>query len=54
MSDLLGLLRRVSEAGIEFVVAGGYAGIVHGCSYVTQDIDICCVFSSDSKKELGK
>ena len=47
MSDLMGLLRRVSAAGIEFVVVGGFAGIVHGCNYVTQDIDICCVFAPD-------
>ncbi len=54
MSDLLGLLRRVSKAGIEFVIVGGYAGIVHGCSYVTQDIDICCVFAPDSLLALQK
>lgn len=39
MSDLLSLLRRLSQAGIEFVIVGGFAGIVHGCTYVTQDID---------------
>ncbi len=54
MSDLLGLLKRVSQAGIEFVIVGGYAGIVHGCSYVTQDIDICCVFAADSLLALQK
>lgn len=48
MSDLLGLLRRVRGAGVEFVIVGGYAGVVHGASYVTQDIDICCVFAADS------
>lgn len=48
MSDLLSLLRRVSEAGIEFVIVGGFAGIVHGCTYVTQDIDICCAFAPDT------
>lgn len=52
MSDLLSLLRRVSEAGIEFVVVGGFAGIVHGCTYVTQDIDICCVFDPDKLMAL--
>jgi len=46
MSEHLNLLRRLAEAGIEFVIVGGYAGIVHGCSYVTQDIDICCLFAS--------
>ena len=48
MSDLAGLLRRVAEVGLDFVVVGGFAGIVHGCTYVTQDIDICCVFAPDS------
>jgi len=45
MSDHLNLLRRLTDAGIQFVIVGGYAGVVHGCSYVTQDIDICCLFS---------
>jgi predicted nucleotidyltransferase len=44
MSDHPSLLRRLAEAGIDFVIVGGYAGIVHGCTYVTQDIDICCLF----------
>jgi hypothetical protein len=44
MSDHLNLLRCLTDAGIDFVIVGGYAGIVHGCTYVTQDIDICCVF----------
>lgn len=54
MSDFLGLLKRVSQAGIEFVIVGGYAGVVHGCSYVTQDVDICCVFAPDSLLALQK
>jgi len=45
MSDQPNLLRRLTDAGIDFVIVGGYAGVVHGCSYVTQDIDICCLFS---------
>ncbi|MBN1360124.1 MAG: hypothetical protein JW993_06010 [Sedimentisphaerales bacterium] len=45
MSDQLTLLRRLIEAGLDFVIVGGYAGVVHGCSYVTQDIDICCLFA---------
>ena len=54
MSDLLSLLRRLSEAGIEFVIVGGYAGIVHGCSTVTQDLDICCLFGPDRLVALQK
>jgi len=44
-SDLPSLLRRLARAGVDFVVVGGYAGVVHGCTFVTQDIDICCDFS---------
>lgn len=43
--DFLDLLERLADAGVEFVIVGGYAGVVHGCTYMTQDIDICCDFS---------
>lgn len=45
MSDLRSLLHRLAGAGVDFVIVGGYAGVVHGCTYVTQDIDIACDFS---------
>jgi predicted nucleotidyltransferase len=45
VSDFLNLLQRLARAGVDFVIVGGYAGVVHGCTYVTQDIDICCDFS---------
>lgn len=48
MSDQMSLLRRLSNAGLDFVIVGGYAGVVHGCSYVTQDIDICCLFAPEN------
>jgi len=44
-SDFLNLLERLVRADVDFVVIGGFAGVVHGCTYVTQDIDICCDFS---------
>lgn len=43
--DFVNLLGRLVNHGVDFVIVGGFAGIVHGCSYVTQDIDICCDFS---------
>ena len=46
--DLLSLLERLAKAGVEFVVVGGFAGVVHGCTYVTQDVDICCDFSEEN------
>jgi hypothetical protein len=39
------LLQHLARAAVDFVVVGGYAGVVHGCTYVTQDVDLCCDFS---------
>ena len=38
-SDFLNLLERLVNAGVDFVIIGGFAGVVHGCTYVTQDIN---------------
>lgn len=43
--DFTNLLERLAQANIEFVLVGGFAGVVHGCTYVTQDINICCDFT---------
>lgn len=44
-NEFLNLIERLVNNGVDFVIVGGIAGIVHGCTYVTQDIDICCDFS---------
>jgi hypothetical protein len=43
-SDFYNLLKRLSTAGVDFVVIGGFAGVIHGCTMVTEDIDVCCDF----------
>jgi hypothetical protein len=53
-SDFFDLLKRLNKAGVDFVIVGGFAGIIHGCSYVTQDIDICCDFSPANLLRLQK
>ncbi len=35
------ILTRLAEAGVDFVVIGGVAGLVHGSARVTFDVDIC-------------
>jgi hypothetical protein len=40
-ADLAGLLHRLAEYDVDFVVVGGFAAIVHGSTLVTQDIDVC-------------
>lgn len=54
MSDFRGLLTRLITAQVDFVIVGGYAGVVHGCTYVTQDIDICCDFAPANLLALQK
>jgi hypothetical protein len=52
--DFFDLLERLVGASVDFVIVGGFAGVVHGCTYVTQDIDICCDFSADNLLRLQK
>ncbi len=46
------LVERLATADVKFVMIGGFAGILYGCTYVTQDIDICCDFSQDNLMKL--
>jgi hypothetical protein len=50
----MNLLERLVKAGVNFVVVGEFAEIAHGCTFVTQDIDICCDFDSDNLLRLQK
>jgi len=53
-SDLFNLLERLVNAGVDFVIIGGFADVVHGCTYVTQDIGICCDFKPATMLALQK
>jgi predicted nucleotidyltransferase len=52
MHNFGALLSRLAEAGLEFVIVGGYAAVSHGSSYVTKDVDICLVFSEENVAKL--
>jgi hypothetical protein len=54
MHQLHQLLPRLVDAGIEFVVVGGYAGVLHGSSYVTNDLDVCAVLSAENVEKLRR
>ena len=45
MHTLNQLIHRLIDAKIDFVIIGGYAGVLHGSSYVTRDLDICAVLT---------
>ena len=53
-SDFFNLLERLVNAGVDFVIIGSFAGVVHGCTYVTQDVDICCDFEPATLLALQK
>ncbi len=54
MHKLHTLLRRLAEAGVDFVVVGGYAAVIHGSAYVTNDVDVCAVLSADNVEKIRK
>ncbi|MCI5072816.1 nucleotidyltransferase [bacterium] len=51
-SDLLNLLKILAQSDLEFVLVGGFAGVIHGSSEVTRDIDICMNMDEISIQEL--
>ena len=48
------LLELLAGGDVEFVVVGGYAAVLHGSSYVTQDLDICVVCSPENIERLRR
>jgi predicted nucleotidyltransferase len=52
MKSLHVLLQRFADAGLDFVVVGGFAGVLHGSTYVTEDLDICAVMSPENVAKL--
>jgi hypothetical protein len=52
--DFYSLLERLVDENVDFVLVGGFAGVVYGCTYVTQDVDICCDFSTENLFRLQK
>jgi hypothetical protein len=50
--DLQKLLRRLDDAGIEFVLVGGYAAMLHGSSLLTRDVDVCAMLTPTTVEKL--
>jgi hypothetical protein len=53
MTDLLALLEKLQQHNIDFVLVGGFAAVTHGATTLTQDVDICCDFSTDNLMRLN-
>lgn len=54
MQDFSQILQRLTDAGLDFVIVGGYAAISHGSSYLTRDVDICAVLTEGNIGRLRK
>lgn len=52
MPSLSHLLQRLADSGVDFVVIGGFAGVLHGSALVTRDLDICAVLSPENVERL--
>lgn len=52
MNSLSQLLRRLTDSGVDFVIVGGFAGVLHGSSLVTRDLDICAVLTPENVDRL--
>jgi len=49
LSDLLSIL---SQSNIDFVVVGGFAGVLHGSTLVTRDLDLCTLLTPEHIAKL--
>ncbi|MDB6128823.1 MAG: nucleotidyltransferase [Verrucomicrobia bacterium] len=54
MQNFSQLLQRLTDAGLEFVIVGGYAAVTHGSSYATRDIDICAILTDENVEKLRR
>ena len=52
MQDFSTLLRRLADAGLDFVIVGGFAAVTHGSAYLTRDVDICALLTSGNVAKL--
>lgn len=54
MQSFSQLLERLSDAGLDFVIVGGYAAVSHGSAYITKDVDICVMLSEENVGRLRR
>jgi predicted nucleotidyltransferase len=52
MLDYLGILKRLNEAGVRYVVAGGVAVNLHGVPRMTYDLDLLVELTDDNLVRL--
>lgn len=46
------LLKRLNDHGVEYVIVGGLAGVIHGSSIVTEDVDVCAPMTPENIERI--
>jgi hypothetical protein len=46
-------VQTLVDAGVDFVIIGGWSAILHGSSYLTKDLDLCYSRHPDNLKRLA-
>lgn len=54
MASTLDFLKRLTDHNVEFVVVGGMAGVLHGSSVVTEDLDVCAPMTPENIDHILK
>jgi hypothetical protein len=53
MASILDLLQKLSTSNVDFVLVGGMATAAHGCSLVTEDVDVAVRFNLETVTQLS-
>ena len=51
--DPIAALRRLTEHGVRYLLIGGQAGLAHGSSLLTNDLDVCYERSPENLERLA-
>ncbi len=52
MTDFAGVIRTLVDARVDFIIAGGVAGTVHGSARLTRDVDVVYARSPENMRRL--
>lgn len=52
--DPIAICKAFNDEGVEYVVLGGFAALIHGSSLPTRDIDVIPASSSENLERLGR
>jgi predicted nucleotidyltransferase len=53
VTDYGQLLRDLDASGVEFIIVGGFAAILHGSARLTEDLDVVYARSTDNIERLA-